>query len=274
MDLELRCNIIKCRKIVCSKAYVTSCSRIAFILILDIFCPDCAAKSFNYALVCPTGENPLSDSKDIYYADLKPTEEWKSLVIAGQKPETISEICSRATSFWSYQMHQEHVYNDLLMKNLQEKWLTTERHYQNSIIHLKNEISSFSDRSAELKKQLEVQKRREAESMEQITEKNRQLKKMQLLCDKLRRKGNNGNQCESHYGIDFVNDNFIHNQMPSEPLVSIQPTSWLDKWPHSIQTPKENNEPKVEFSPKNATLQIPSISKNQSHRNRQKNSNI
>ena len=241
MDLILRCNIIKCRKVLDSKAYVTSCSH--------VFCSDCASKSLTYALVCPACENPLSATKDIYYADLKPSEEWKSLVISGQKPEIISEICSRATSFWSYQIHQEHSYNEMVLRSMHEKWNTTERQYQNVVIQLQAEISSLSDKSCELSKQVEIQKRKEAEMLEQVTDKNRQLKKLQVLYDKLRMKESNENAKESLFEFELNNGKLHHSQLQEIPINSVAKSSWLEKWKGTSRAHNENIENNSIFVP-------------------------
>lgn len=71
------------------------------------------------------GDNPLSAQYDIIKMDLQPCEQYKSvirvvwftvwhcvtvdfnypqMVLAGLRPEIIMEICSRAMSFWTYQV--------------------------------------------------------------------------------------------------------------------------------------------------------------------------
>lgn len=151
-------------------------------------------------------------------------------MLSGQSPEVILDVCSRAISFWSYQMHQERVYVEMTTKGMQEKWSSSERYYQNSIVQLKSDISSLSDKYSDLGKQLEVQKRREAEALEQVVEKTRQLKKLQSLCDKLRRKEtfareNGTAEFEAENICDFM-------QLPSIAVANPSKPSWLDKWNH------------------------------------------
>lgn len=42
--------------------------------------------------------------------DVNPSEEYKSMVLAGHRPDIIVEVCSRAISFWNFQMQQEKLY--------------------------------------------------------------------------------------------------------------------------------------------------------------------
>jgi E3 ubiquitin-protein ligase CCNP1IP1 len=121
-------------------------------------------------------------------ADLKPSEEWKSMIISAQKPEVIAEICGRAISFWTYQMHQECCYQELLLKNFQERKTSNEKSLQTSIMQLKNELLGAQESIADLNKQVEIGKRKEADLLDQMNEKSRQMKKMQLLCDSMRKK--------------------------------------------------------------------------------------
>ncbi|KAI8593664.1 cyclin [Geranomyces variabilis] len=89
MELELHCNNIQCRKGLGSnaRACVTTCSH--------IFCVECAEKAFNTALICPACESSLTDGDDIVFTELNPSEEYKSSVLAGLRPEVIIEIASR-----------------------------------------------------------------------------------------------------------------------------------------------------------------------------------
>lgn len=161
-------------------------------------------------------------------ADVKPTDEWKSLVLAGQCPEVILDISSRAISFWSYQMHQEQVYVEMEMKEVQEKWVATERFYQNTIVQLKGEISTLSDKCTEQGKQMEEQKRREAETVEQVVEKTRQLKKLQSLCDRLRKKETPA--LETGIPEWELDNNFYSAKFPSVPITDLTRPTWLSKW--------------------------------------------
>lgn len=225
----MKCNIVKCRVKLTAKAFVTSCSH--------VFCPECANKSFNYALICPACESPLSDSKDIYLADLKPSEEWKSMIISAQKPETIAEICGRAISFWTYQMHQECCYQELLLKNFQERKTSNEKCLQTSIMQLKNELSTAQEAIGDLNKQVEIGKRKEADLLDQMNEKSRQMKKMQLLCDKMRKKVSlnaaNGEAVGSLEEAETLTPEGVEQENQAN---IFQSSNWIQKW----QQPKSS----------------------------------
>ncbi|KAG0413059.1 hypothetical protein HPB47_009824 [Ixodes persulcatus] len=53
------------------------------------------------------GDTPLPGKFDLVRVDLEPTEQYRSMVLAGQRPETIVDVCSRALGFWSYQVAQQ-----------------------------------------------------------------------------------------------------------------------------------------------------------------------
>lgn len=95
MEVTLRCNNLTCRCQLLHKAVVTTCSH--------IFCVDCGTRYFESALVCPACETSLTQRDDIVFAELLPTEDYKSSVLAGLRPDIVAEICGRALSFWGYQ---------------------------------------------------------------------------------------------------------------------------------------------------------------------------
>ncbi|XP_077865951.1 E3 ubiquitin-protein ligase CCNB1IP1-like, partial [Saccoglossus kowalevskii] len=92
---DLVCNFKKCRKRLSAFAWVTSCSH--------IFCDEDGSREFNKTYSCPACETSLSGKFDIVRIDLNPIEQYKSMVLAGQRPEVVMEIASRALAFWSYQ---------------------------------------------------------------------------------------------------------------------------------------------------------------------------
>ncbi|KXS10383.1 hypothetical protein M427DRAFT_508707, partial [Gonapodya prolifera JEL478] len=90
---------VNCRSPLSSgKAVVTTCSH--------LFCVDCAQGAFSTALVCPACETSLSQPDDIVTSELNPSEDYKSSVLAGLRPEVIMDIASRGLAFWTYQVTQ------------------------------------------------------------------------------------------------------------------------------------------------------------------------
>lgn len=117
MTLDLVCNFRKCRKSLSNQAWVTTCSH--------AFCIEHGKTEFkrniDNTLTCPACGNELRDKFDVIQADLRPSETFKSIVLAGMKPDTIMDVAMRAMSFWSYQVEQETLYQESLAKHTREK---------------------------------------------------------------------------------------------------------------------------------------------------------
>ncbi|KAI9295833.1 hypothetical protein K502DRAFT_280394, partial [Neoconidiobolus thromboides FSU 785] len=120
-DFNLKCNNIKCRKVLSqfSKACITICSH--------IFCTSCANKFFSISLICPACESNLSEKNDIIITNLKPNETFKNSALSGLHPDVVIEICSKAFSFWNYQVTQEIYCQELIAKALGEKKALAEK---------------------------------------------------------------------------------------------------------------------------------------------------
>ncbi|XP_071040352.1 E3 ubiquitin-protein ligase CCNB1IP1-like isoform X2 [Parasteatoda tepidariorum] len=142
MDNELLCNFKKCRKPLSSQAWVTSCSH--------IFCHDDGLREFEKAFICPACETTLSGKYDIVKVDLNPTEQYKSMVLAGQRPEIIFEICSRAISFWTYQVHQEIMFQEYISAKVKERSHQLEKHYDNIFQKTRNELENVRQQLEEI----------------------------------------------------------------------------------------------------------------------------
>ncbi|XP_029182622.2 E3 ubiquitin-protein ligase CCNB1IP1-like [Acropora millepora] len=180
MDNDLLCNFRKCRKRLNTNAWVTSCSH--------IFCDDDGTREFNKNLVCPACETDLSGKFDVIRVDLQASEQFKSMVLAGQKPEVIMEICSRALAFWTYQTHQEKMYQDYVANKAKEKATQLEQYYNQVLSKVQAELKSLKTERSNDKKELEDTKKQYSELSERLMEKNRQYLKLQRMYDSLRRK--------------------------------------------------------------------------------------
>ncbi|XP_027057297.1 E3 ubiquitin-protein ligase CCNB1IP1-like [Pocillopora damicornis] len=180
MDNDLLCNFRKCRKRLNTHAWVTSCSH--------IFCDEDGTREFNKSLICPACETNLSAKFDVIRVDLQASEQFKSMVLAGQKPEVIMEICSRALAFWTYQTHQEKMYQDYVANKAKEKTNQLEQYYSQVLSKVQAELSSLRTQTSNDKKELEDIKKRNSELSEKMMEKNRQYLKLQGMYDSLRRK--------------------------------------------------------------------------------------
>ncbi|KAJ3276980.1 hypothetical protein HDV01_000032 [Terramyces sp. JEL0728] len=140
---------------------------------------ECGQKYFQEALVCPACETSLTQRDDVVITNLNPTEDYKSSVLSGLRPELIAEIASRALSFWV--TSQEAAYQEIVRKGLNDKCADLERKVQQVIRDANQELGG-------LLKEREMERRRHHELSEQFAEKSRQFQKLQSMYDKLKRK--------------------------------------------------------------------------------------
>ncbi|XP_064638350.1 E3 ubiquitin-protein ligase CCNB1IP1-like [Lineus longissimus] len=186
-DCDLFCNRPKCRKRLENYAWVTSCSH--------IFCDKDGANEFNSNLTCPACKTDLSGKFDVVRIDLHPPEQYKSMILAGQKPDVIMEACSRALSFWSYQACQEKMYHEYRAKSAKDKLDQLETYCEQMVSKCQAEIKSLNDNIKSMKNQhvsllqdIEEEKKITHEFAEKLSEKSRQYQKLQTMYDNLRRK--------------------------------------------------------------------------------------
>lgn len=99
-----RCNNLRCRETLHTRALVTTCSH--------VFCPPCA-DSYNLTLApgnhirrCPACDSQLPGVEDAVLQNLNPGEEYKG-VLCGLAPVVMMEIVQRGLAFWGYQVTQE-----------------------------------------------------------------------------------------------------------------------------------------------------------------------
>ncbi|OAD78470.1 hypothetical protein PHYBLDRAFT_103576, partial [Phycomyces blakesleeanus NRRL 1555(-)] len=92
---------------------------------IDIFCLECANRAFPRALVCPACDTQLNQRQGfLLLTQLNPSEEYKSSVLAGLRPDIVLDICSRAIAFYQYQTSQELCFRSMIQKNLEMKCTT------------------------------------------------------------------------------------------------------------------------------------------------------
>ncbi|XP_047134440.1 E3 ubiquitin-protein ligase CCNB1IP1 isoform X1 [Hydra vulgaris] len=183
IDNDLVCNFKKCRKRLVNNAWVTSCSH--------TFCDEDGTREFSKALVCPACETNLSGKHDIVRHDLQPADQYKSMILAGLKPEIIMEIASRAIAFWTYQSHQEKLFHEYSSNKNKESRNKLEHYYEQLVNKLQAEIKSVKVDLTSKMKELSETKQRFNEISEQHQEKSRQHQKLQIMYDTLRRRSIN-----------------------------------------------------------------------------------
>ncbi|XP_071965795.1 E3 ubiquitin-protein ligase CCNB1IP1-like [Antedon mediterranea] len=179
MDCEMVCNFKKCRKQLSGFAWVTSCSH--------IFCDEDGSREFNKSYACPACESSLSGKLDIIRIDLSPSEQYKSMVLAGQRPEVAIEVCARAIAFWTYQNHQEKVFQEYTITKTKDKQSQMEKYYDQVVSQTQAEIDALKSQISTTRKELENTVKRLNEVSSKLMERNRQYQKLQSMYDALRR---------------------------------------------------------------------------------------
>lgn len=184
MTLDMVCNFRKCRRSLNSQAWVTTCSH--------AFCIEHGKREFKRnsenSMTCPACGSELRDKFDVIQADLKPNETFKSIVLAGLKPDTIMDIAMRAMSFWSYQVEQETLYQESLAKHAREKLQCLEEINTLNLQKLNAELETCKRKVVSLQTEYN-KKRKQAEEMSaQLEDKTRKIQKLTFQLDAQKRK--------------------------------------------------------------------------------------
>ncbi|KAF8845740.1 hypothetical protein BDN67DRAFT_296381 [Paxillus ammoniavirescens] len=180
MDSDLKCNRLSCRKTLIDKAVVTTCSH--------IFCVECANELFNASRLCPACETSLIEPDDVVVCSLHPTNDYKTSVLSGLSPTIIMEICSRALSFWQYQIHQENSFQQAVTRNLNDKNAQLQKQLENVIREANGEINLLGNKVAELDRDLELERRKVRELQDASREREKEYQKLKAQHDKVKRK--------------------------------------------------------------------------------------
>ncbi|EPZ31253.1 hypothetical protein O9G_000898 [Rozella allomycis CSF55] len=98
------------------------------------------------------------------------------------------DIASRSIAFWNYQVSQEAMYNQMLYKDREQRRSAKENEALQLNGQLKVELATLKEKHSSLMKECELEKKKAVEFGEQLAEKARQIKKLQDVCEKLRRK--------------------------------------------------------------------------------------
>nr|CAD7433668.1 unnamed protein product [Timema monikensis] len=183
-DMTIICNYQKCRKRLTSSAWVTKCSH--------AFCEEDGHREFNNSneeKKCPACSSILNPQNyEIVKVDLNPSEQFKSMVLSGMNPEIILDVCSRAITFWNYQMYQESLYQSACVKRTRETVQELETFYENQVTTLKTELGRGIKKLRDSKDEEKRLSLRLAEMNERFLEQNRQMKKLQDEINSLQRR--------------------------------------------------------------------------------------
>ena len=145
---NINCNLKHCNKCLDSGyAWVTSCSH--------IFCNEDGEKLFQDVLICPICMKELDSKSELVRIQLKPTEHYRNMILCGQRPEVILDICNKGLSFWFAQIKQQNDYMKHIVEKEREKRLNSENCESNSLFLIK-QMQSKQD---ELKRENEMLKK-------------------------------------------------------------------------------------------------------------------
>lgn len=177
---DIVCNFAKCRKPLTDFAYVTACSH--------IFCDEDGTRSFNKSTICPACQTNLSNKFEIVRNNLQPSEQYKSMILAGLKPDVICEITNRALAFWVYQSHQEKTYQEYVATRAKERSAQQEKYYEEMVSRITTELNLVKSQLSSAKNEVEETKKKYNDLSDKLMEKSRQHQKLQSMYDSLRRK--------------------------------------------------------------------------------------
>ncbi|XP_036968266.1 E3 ubiquitin-protein ligase CCNB1IP1 isoform X2 [Acanthopagrus latus] len=178
-DDTLLCNFPKCRTKLNGFAWVTACSH--------AFCEQHGSGELSRSpAICPACSSALSGKLDIVRTELSPSEEYKAMVLAGLRPDIVLDISGRALAFWSYQVHQEHMYQEYSLSQAESQLKQMEKVLTQQNQSRELELTAMKGEITSLKKVMEDYKRKYSEVSERLMERNRQYQKLQGLYDSLR----------------------------------------------------------------------------------------
>ncbi|KAI9447768.1 hypothetical protein H4582DRAFT_1802325 [Lactarius indigo] len=194
MDFDFRCNRLSCRKSLTEKAVVVSRSH--------IFCVDCANELFSASRLCPgavhTHLRPVKKSDwslwslvlslaacetsltEPYVSSLHPSNDYKTSVLSGLNPATILEICSRAISFWQYQIHQENSFQHAVVRSVNDKNAQLQKQLENLVREADSEINLLSGKLSDLERDLDLERRKNRDLQESSRERDKEYQKLKV----------------------------------------------------------------------------------------------
>ncbi|KAJ7688453.1 hypothetical protein B0H17DRAFT_938472 [Mycena rosella] len=195
MDTDLKCNRLTCRRPLTDKAVVvskeTACSPSPRLV-------DCANELFNAARLCPACETTLSEPDDVVVSlfnkrpevcSLHPSNDYKTSVLSGLTPSIILEICSRAISFWQYQIHQEktQLLSTAVVRSVNDKNAQLQKQLENVVREANGEIHLLSNKNAECERDLELERRKVRDLQDAAREKDKEYQKLKVHLHALKR---------------------------------------------------------------------------------------
>lgn len=96
--------------------------------------------------------------------------------------------CNRALSFWQYQVHQEHSFQQAVVRNLNEKNAQLQKELSNVVREANGEISLLNNKIAELQRDLELERRKALALQDSLKDREKEYQKLKSQHDKIKRK--------------------------------------------------------------------------------------
>ncbi|KAI0334818.1 hypothetical protein GY45DRAFT_1052361 [Cubamyces sp. BRFM 1775] len=94
----------------------------------------------------------------------------------------------QALSFWQYQVHQEHSFQQALYRNVTEKHAQLEKRLENVIREANGEISLLTNKLQDLERDIDTERRKTATLQDSLKESEKEYHKLKAQYDKLKRK--------------------------------------------------------------------------------------
>lgn len=245
--MDMICNFRKCRRTLTSQAWVTTCSH--------AFCIEHGKKEFKRnaenSLNCPACGSELRDKFDVIQADLKPTETFKSIVLAGIKPDTIMDVAMRAMSFWSYQVEQETLYQESMAKHAREKLQCLEEVNTLNLQKLKAELETCKRKIVSLQTEYSKKRKQAEELTARLEEKSRRIQKLTYQLDAQKRKDIHGEISDKNQEKLMDISDLVANRAGSEGFV-FRPAKETDDSHQNVCSPQT---PMFDFRKKSRSRQ-------------------
>lgn len=236
MPLDMVCNFRKCRRPLTTQAWVTTCSH--------AFCIEHGKREFKRnaenSLTCPACSSELRDKFDVIQADLDPSDTFKSIVLAGMRPDTIMDVAMRAMSFWSYQVEQETLYQENLAKHTSEKLQCIEEINTLNLQKLKAELDTCKRKVLSMQSEYNKKRKQVDELTACLEDKSRKIQKLNFQLETQKRKGIHTNDYERKNDMttdDCLNVSRLVRRAPSTDRFVFRPMKDM-KAPEVLRPPK------------------------------------
>ena len=91
----------------------------------------------------PACHSQLTNPDDAVIANLNPSEDYKTSVLSGLRPNIVMECAGRALSFWAYQTTQDIYYQQYLYKTLTDKYSNLNIRLEKTVNDANSEIEGL-----------------------------------------------------------------------------------------------------------------------------------